>query len=258
MAEGTDPVAEGIVAGSPGNAEPSGGENQSGGSNGSDWRNGFDDDLKKRTERFKTPSDMAKSYVEMEKMSSKSVQDMSPEEIDKLYKRLGRPEKPDEYELSNVAMPEGVARQDGADDGLKKFAHSIGMTKAQLKQLHEWSMKRAGDSIIAARQSAAKDRDRKETDLRTNWSADYDNNNAKVNALVARFGGDEAVAYMNNGPGKDPELRKFLFNIAKTMSDETFVGGSVTPMNRVAGDGNMVVDFGKSPEISGSNRYGRR
>src|SRR3990167_6286070 len=54
---------------------------------------------------WKAPADALKSYVALEQYSSKPVQDMSPEDRERFMKRLGRPESPDGYELSNVTLP---------------------------------------------------------------------------------------------------------------------------------------------------------
>jgi len=257
-----DLVAGAIATGaSPENGDGGTKENQSEGKvteSASDWRNEVAVDLRPKLERFKTPADLAKSYIELERMSSKAVQDMSAEERDRLYKRLGRPEKPGDYELANLALPTGIPRDPKADEELKAFAHEQGFTKAQLKALHEWSMKRAIDGIVASRQAEQKQVDEFDDALRKEWGASKDENEAKVNSLIQKFGGDVAVKFFNGGPGKNPVMKKFLFDIAKTMSDETFIGGSVAPMNRVAGGDNMVVDFSKSPELLGTNRYGRR
>ena len=257
----TDAVATAIVTG--GNADNPGGGTQhnqatAAADSAESWKNGVPEELRDKLATFKTVGDLAKSYVEARNIAFKPVPEMNQEELGKFFKRVGRPDKPDEYELSTVILPDGVQRAADADTDLKAFAFQNGFTKAQLTALHKWSMQRAADSILAARKREAERVASQEGELRAAWDSGYEENGSRVNSLVQRFGGDKVVAYMNSGPGKDPVLRQFLYEVSKKMSDEVFVGGSVAPMSRVAGGKPTVVDFGKSPELMGESRFGRR
>jgi len=250
-------IATGATADNPSGSKP---HNQStaAADSAESWKNGVPEELRDKLATIKTVGDLAKSYVEARNLAFKPVPEMNQEELAKFYKRVGRPDSQDEYELSDIILPDGVQRAEDADKELKAFAHQNGFTKTQLKALHKWSMQRAADSILAARKREAERLGAQEGELRKAWETGFEENSARVNSLVQRFGGDKVVAYMNSGPGKDPVLRQFLYDISKTMSDEVFVGGSVAPLSRVAGGRPTVVDFGKSPELQGDSRFGRR
>ena len=214
----------------------------------SDWAKDFDEGLRKRVEKFKTPADLAKSYVELETYSSKSFQDMTPEQKEKYIKRLGLPESPDGYELSTVSLPQGIERSPRADAEFKKLVHDMKLTKEQAKGIHEYSMRKFSESVIAAREAEKRQSEEKENALRTAWGAALEANNQSVEKLI-RLGGDEFVQAMNSGPGKEPSIRKGLFEISKLLANETLVSGRVEQPKSQARPG-FVVDFSKSPELA--------
>lgn len=259
MAE-ADATATGMVTGAADNPKPDGQHNQaqaSGSAAAGDWGTGeFAEVIKQKG--WKSPGDAVKSYVALEKFASKSVQDMDQEEREKFYKRLGRPEKPDELVLSTLTLPEGFEVPKEFDGELRKVIHqsqSLPM-KEQAKLLHEWLLKRAVDAWSAARSGVAKKREADESALRNSWLSDYDGNNAKVDQLI-RLGGDDVVQYMNNGPGKEPVMRQWLLKVASMFAQETLVTGK-PPAEKAAPSG-FVVDFAeKSPELMGDGRYGKR
>jgi hypothetical protein len=225
-----------------------------------DWGTAIPDEFKEvvKAKGWKGPADAIKSYVELEKYSSKAVQDMSAEEKDKLLKRLGRPESPDGLELANVQLPEGLPRSPNADKELQQVVWEMQALplKQQAKKLHEWAAQKAAASFLSAKQAQEKQLADAEAALRQAWGASYDANMANVEKLL-KLGGDEFAQFMNAGAGRNPAVRKGLYAISKLMTDETLVQGK-PPAAGVKPTPGMVVDFSKSPELQGEGRYGRR
>jgi len=243
MAE-TDVVTSAVVAGLPENRAAVTDDNQPG---ASDWAKDFDEGLRKKVDKFKSPKDLATGYVELETYSSKTLQDMTPDQKEKFLKRLGLPEKPEEYELSNVTLPEGNTRPASAAAEFKAMMKTLNLTKDQGKGLDEWLMKRASDSIIAGRAAAKKQGEDNESALRASWGASFDANNTAVDRVI-RLGGDKFVQRMNDGLGKDPVLREGFYAISKLMADETFVAGRADRTKAGSPPG-FVFDVEKSPEL---------
>ncbi len=214
----------------------------------SDWTKDFDEGLRKKVEKFKTPKDLATGYTELEAYQSKSFQDMTPDQQEKYLKRLGLPEKPEEYELSAITLPEGHSRPVTAASEFKAIMKELKLTKDQGKRLDDWMMKRAADSIIAQRTAVKKRADENESALRTSWAASYEANNANVEKLI-KFGGDKFVQVMNNGPGKDAVIREGLYAISKLIAEETFEKGRVEERNKTSIPSGFVFDVSKSPEL---------
>lgn len=253
-----DAVATSMVTGAkPDNPKPATQHNQTednGSAAAADWVTDEVRDVVK-AKGWKSPADAIKSYVELEKYSSKSVQDMTPEEREKFLKvKLGRPESADALELSSVILPEGVQRSADADKELKQIVWQMQTLppKEQSKHLHEWAMKKAADGIIKARAAVKEKADKSESELRKEWGLDYDANERRVHTLVQQLGGDAMVQYMNSEAGKEPVLRKFLAGVAKRFSQDTLETGRVAPSGQQRGG--MVVDFSKSPELSANKR----
>jgi len=255
-----DAVAQGMVTGGGSdNPKPATQHNQAEGNGkaaAADWGT-VDEVLRKTIEAkgWKAPGDVVKSYVELEKYSSKSVQDMTPEEREKFMKtKLGRPESPDAYELSNVVLPEGMQRSASADKELKEVVWKMQSLplKEQAKALHEWAMTRAANGLIAAKAAMKERAEKNESELRKEWGLEYEATERRVQSLVRNIGGDAMVQYMNSDAGKEPALRRFLANVAKQFSQDTLETGRVAPAGQQRTG--MVVDFSKSPELSTNKR----
>jgi hypothetical protein len=245
MAE-TDPAVAAVT----GDADNHKGEAKDNQQGASDWAKDFDEGIRKRIEKFKTPADLAKGYVELETYSSKGLQDMTDSEKEKFFKRLGLPESPEGYELSGVTLPEGIPQNPDADKAFKELAKSLRLTKDQAKGGHEWLMKRAATAIIAQRAASKKQAEDAENSLRTSWATAYDANQAAVEKVI-RLGGDKFVQFMNNGPGKDPTVREGLLAISKMFADETLVSGKPPGKQKTEGTvpQGFVFDPSKSPEL---------
>lgn len=257
-----DAVAKAVVTGvtPPDNPAPATQHNQTDGkaAAATDAWGTVDEPLRKVIEAkgWKAPVDALKSYIALEQYASKPVQDMNPEEREKFHKRLGRPESPDGYELTtSVIPPEGFPqRPKEADKEFRELMHKVHTLplKDQPKALLEWSMTKAVQGFAAQKQAEAKALEQNESDLRKAWGLEYEANRA-ISDRAAKLGDDDFVQWLNKGPGKLAVVRKYLLAVGKSISDEGFVGG-----DRVAREANarpgMVVDFSKTPELTGAKR----
>lgn len=226
------------------------------------WANSLPDELKPKMQRFKTVQDLAKSYVELERFSGKAVQDMTPEEQQRFFKRVGRPDKPDEYELSPVALPQGVKRDPKGDDPYRQIAFELGLTKAQAKGIHEWATKGSLEAVAEARRIIAKRREEAVDTLRKDWGTDFDANVKAVQSLVANVGGKDVAQLLNSKLedgsvlGDNPVMLRFLKRIKGSMTEDTLVAGTVPGSAPAVEPGGF--DWSRVPSVSGENRYARR
>jgi hypothetical protein len=220
-----------------------------------DW---VTDDVREvvKAKGWKSPSDAIKSYVELEKYSSKSVQDMTPEEREKFYKRIGRPDSSDAYELSGVLLPKGVEQTPDSDKAYREVCHLHGLTKEQAKGIHEWASKASVDAIIAMNQAFTKKKKEAEESLRKEWGTDYEGNLKSVQLLIKNFGDNDIVKFLNTGPGNEPAMLRFLHRLKGTMTEDTLVEGKLAPREPTTEPGGF--DWSKVPSVSGENRYGHR
>ena len=260
--ETTEVDATTSLAAGDGNSEESTEQNQPG-SNGSattgDWVTGLPDEFREtvKVKNWKSPADVLKSYVQLEKFASKSVQDMTPEERERFNKRLGVPEKPDEYELSTVMMPKGAPKRTAEEDkAYKELVHGLSLSKDQAKGIHEALLKSAVNTLIEHNRVLGKARAEAASTLRKEWGADYDGNLRGVQNLINQFGGDSVVAYMNTGPGNEPAMLRFLHSVKDTMKEDTLVDGTAPAREAEVKPGGF--DWSKVPSVSGDKRYGKR
>lgn len=239
-------AATGVKPDNPAPATPAQSTDAKGAPPAADWAMDLPEDIKKQLAgRFKSPADLAKSYTALEHSLGKNIQDMTSEEREKLVKRLGRPESPDAYELSNVTMPEGMTRDPEFDKGFKELVFKVQAMplKEQAKYYHEYFLQDSAKKYAGMRANIAKVFDASETELRKSWGLDFDTNMA-LSQKVAKIGGDEMVQWLNSGPGKLAVLRKWMFAIGKLMSDDTLESGSLVPRES-SGKPGLVFDAGK-------------
>jgi len=219
---------------------------------------GMSEEQRTKLARFKTQNDLGKSYLELERKLGASVvlpgKDAKQEDWDAFYKRLGRPDSPDGYELESVITNEGVKLDDVGDVEFKKQAHELGLTKNQAETLHKWWI----NAIIGQTEklkTAAKEKKREASEaLRKEYGLEYDKKLALVGLVNRKFGSDGWLPYLNKGPGNDPEFLRFLIKIGEAISEETLVSGRATTAVTVDEREPGVLNYPNRPEIT-KNRF---
>jgi hypothetical protein len=261
VAEG-DQVASLAAGGNPASGEAAAQDNQHKPAEVVPWvkeLEGFDEQTRSKLSRFKTSKDVAKSYLELEKRLGASVvipgKDATQSEKDEFAKRLGRPESPDGYELDQVYLPDGVSRQNGAEDAFKKMAYELGLTKEQGKRLYKYATSQAFEGVASIRKEQDSKRRSAAEALRKEWGAEYDGNLAKVQKVNKLFGDDDWVQFLNEGAGNDPRLVKILVKIAKQFSEDTLETGRLPTRVQERKEPGLLDYSGVRPEVSGENRY---
>lgn len=89
------------------------------------------------------PISVAKQAFELDKFAGKAVavpgEGATPEEWDKFYTRLGRPEKKDGYDLKvDKALPEDLPYDAEFLDKYRDKAFELGLRKQAAEELHSW------------------------------------------------------------------------------------------------------------------------
>jgi hypothetical protein len=91
---------------------------------------------------YKSVEDLAKAAVNQESIIGASVKrpadDAPPAEWDKFYSKVGRPEKPDAYELKRPeGLPEDLPYDEALAGQFKSWAHGAGLNNRQAQTLHD-------------------------------------------------------------------------------------------------------------------------
>lgn len=156
---------------------------------------------------------LVKKAVETEKLIGTSIrlpgEDAKQEDWDKVWSRLGKPDKADGYELAPPAtMPEGLPYNQQFADWFKGAAHKASLPKAMAKSLHDDFV---AMSVEATKAEVAARVDAANTDLAKLWGP-KDSEQHKANAEYAdrgirALGGDGLYDALKTagllGPGRE-------------------------------------------------------
>jgi hypothetical protein len=198
-----------------------------------DWHSALPEDIRNHpaATKFKTPADVVKSYIELEKFVGKDKiplpgKDAKPEDWDVVWSRLGRPESPDKYTLPKLDnMPANFPQV--APEKMKEFlgvAHKAGLLPSQVSEVYSWFMKDTVNAIGQAESARAEGMVKAEAALRHEWGKAYDQNVGTARKVLQTYGSDEIFQLMDSGLGNDPRVIKLFAEIGKRMSEDKLIG----------------------------------
>jgi hypothetical protein len=203
------------------------------GSESSDWMADLPDDLKSSETlgKFKGPKGhhaLAKSYVELEKRLGKAIvrpsEDAKPEEWNRFYSQVGRPESADKYSFESV---KGFDVDQSFAAWLRQEAYARGMTQGQAAQLYASYGKQATEKTKAARDAAQAESEKANAHLREAWGNNFDHNTETATRFIERVGGEGTAEYLKaKGYDRDPVLLTLFANAGELTGAHKFVPGS--------------------------------
>ena len=185
--------------------------------------------------RFKNVKDLSKSYAEARSKLGHDPEhlvqipkDDSPDEVKAAFhKAHGKPEKEDGYEYK---LPDDISAKIKIDDekmaGFRKLSHGLNLNQKQHEGLLNFYFKDIADTqdkykMLMAEQEK-EDAEKGKAELRKKYGNGTEEKILRANAVMRKFGGDEAVAAFN--AQNSPLMTEFLDNIASAMSEDTLKG----------------------------------
>jgi hypothetical protein len=201
------------------------------------WTKSFEN-VPETLEKFTTAEGLVKSYVNLERAygSNNKVaipgEHATPEEKAEFFNRIGRPEKPEGYEIK---MPDKVGdkpfpKELWSDERAKTFAtkaHELGLTKAQAQALVEYQAANGlGDfeSVTGAQARAQADAD---AALRAKWPGQmYDTKLALAQKAAVQAGGEKILS--NPKLANDPDVIEMLANVGGMIVENPAAGARGT------------------------------
>jgi len=226
--------------------------NNNGGSPG--WMAQLGDDLKanETLTKFENVSDLGRAFIEADGKLSNSVplltQEATAEQKAEFYNRLGRPEKPDGYELQRPQLPEGMQYSEEAEAQWRGIFHELGLSNEQAKGLHaKFNELQAAlyQAEADARVKAVKDG---EAALRKEWGDKYDANTELMRRAVIDIGGDALKQVLDQaGLGNHPTVLKAFHQIGVRTAEDSSVRGDG------GGDGGITTDANGMPVFEYEN-----
>jgi hypothetical protein len=167
-----------------------------------DWREKIakdDEKVLKKLQRLKTPEDLAKSYLELEKKFSETrpkfqlPENPTPEDIAKYREENGVPEKPEGYDL-NLDGGLVIGEYDKPIiDAFTKKAHDKNMPAGELKKAVQSYFEARAEADAETTKFIEKTTQEAETELKANWGDKISENKNKIATfLESQFGVDES------------------------------------------------------------------
>lgn len=180
-----------------------------------------------RNKGWREPADLLDSYRHLERLVGSERlavprDDGDRANWDRLWNRLGRPEKPEGYKLP---MPEK-----GGDAALARAfaarAHELGLTAKQARGLAEWWNGAATEGLgRAERQRQARETAEIET-LQAELGSAFEGEAAAARRAAALFGFDAGtLARIESAIGTAAMLRRFMA-IGRALGEDRLEGGS--------------------------------
>jgi len=184
-------------------------------------------------QNFQNMNDFVKSYLHSQKLvgadkipvPNKMATD---DDWNEVYKRLGRPNSPDEYQYQ---LPEQNKLDDATLKAFSEQAHKLGLLPKQAQGIIDYYNGLAQQSEQSASMQQETARLEAETVLRKEYGPAYDNKinaakNLATNTLGAEFLRD-TVLQDGSRLGDNPQVVKAFATLAEKLSEDNLVQGDV-------------------------------
>lgn len=185
---------------------------------------------KRTASRYKDQTTFAKSYLELRQNAVVIPKDRKPEAMGEIFKRLGRPEKPEEYKWNHIHDAPPLEEGDiAARDSFAPVAHRLGLAQWQLDGVVQWydQQRKVGyDSTLARARTIQETNDKI---LKAEWASNYAENvnyaGQAVKAYVAGPDDFEKLRQMRKDDGTfvmdDPVMARIFARIGRERAEDT-------------------------------------
>lgn len=148
------------------------------------------------TKGWKSPADVLASYAQLEGTLGRDKvalpgKDAKPEDWASVWNKLGRPEKPEGYDLSGFKAPDGMPWNADAQQAMVSRLHGLGLTQQQLAGAFQAYAEIQGGAFQGMQQATAQAAETATAELRREWGAGYDANIELANRAVKAAFGDK-------------------------------------------------------------------
>jgi hypothetical protein len=186
-------------------------------------------DPEKRAPRVE---DLGRGYMNLEKLLGREKIPMPVSEDDqegweRVYRAIGRPEKPDEYEFERPSLPEDLPYDEDLEKHFRTLAHANGWNKKQAKNAYDSYVKVQLERHAAYHEAQKRARGELEQALVREHGQKIEAVKQSAVAVMTEYADGEFRQYLDQtGLGNDPRMVRFLYNIAKKTGGETRLKGA--------------------------------
>ena len=202
---------------------------QSGGEVEFDWRSQIPEEIRdhKSLAHFTDVGAMAKSLVNAQSMIGADKvaipgKHATDEDWGEVWRKLGRPDTPDGYELVNE-MPEGIEQNDDMLNWFSATAHEIGMTPTQAQKMLGRYNEFLGSQMGADEGQIEQLRETTEIELKKEYGAAFADRVSNGNAVMQEFGAEGLTELqMADGRllGDHPDIIKLMVNVGEFINSK--------------------------------------
>jgi hypothetical protein len=213
-----------------------------------DWMSGLSEGNRKlaETKGWTTPESADKvltSYAELERMQGEALRppkdDAPPEEWNKFYSRLGRPETADKYEFKRPeGLPPDLPYSDELAKTSKAWMHEAGLNTKQAQRVHDGFVQYMAQQQTAQVEATKQAVESTHDVLVRDWGGPPDSEAFKQkHALADRAARKLGIVDDLKGAGillpdgslTKPQIAKALAEIGQSMFSEDTIGDGDTP-----------------------------
>ena len=189
------------------------------GGSGNDFLNLIPEELREHPSLspIKDVGNLARSYVNAQRLigADKVPLPSNPtdEDLDRIYSRLGTPEKPDGYEVT----VDGNIITEEAANSYKDIAHKLRLTPEQANGVLEYYKSVANNNNEQIAQLNQESREKTENDLKKEWGQAYEQKISAAGKIISEFASTDILEMrLEDGTpvGNHPDFIKAFANIA--------------------------------------------
>ena len=214
--------------------------------------------------KYKTADDFVKGHKNaLELVGKKGV--VIPEEGDpeekwnEYHKALGVPEDSSKYSLAEIEnLHPDIKMTPEETAGFTALAHKHKLNQKQADGLYQDYYGMLSKTLEKRDQDREDNRATAESKLRQEWGKDFAENSTIAKRVVQKFGGKEALAAFGD-LGNNPGVLKFLSDLGKKISEDSFVGvGSVDLTVDAGGAKGRIKQIEADPDFLGEDTPRRK
>jgi len=176
--------------------------------------------------KFKEPSALAKSYVELEKNFGNALRppaaDADQKTIDAFYQKLGPPVTPEEYQISK---PDDVPLDEDTEKRIRTQAYRLGLNSRQTQEMVNAYAGEVREAIQARKGEVEK----ADAALKERWGGNYERNIAIVGRTLTHVDpeGSLAAELASTGLGNHPGMIDLFLKYGKLLVEDGLIVGDV-------------------------------
>lgn len=195
---------------------------------GTDWRSGLAEEYRQHAalKDYKDLDGLVKSHIHVQGLVGKDRlvlpgEQGKPEEWDEVYKKLGRPDKADDYELK---IDERFPKNEAMEKSFREKVFALGLSKKQVAELHDWYNGAATEQLTELERGRDHARMEAEALLEKEYGREKDAKKGLAKRVLRTFADEGAMAELEEGLGNSPHLIRMLVKIGDRMSEGVLKG----------------------------------